>query len=350
LLSFQAEVLTGIGTRLFEATGAANQEARLTAQELVTNSLMGHDSHGVIRIPEYLDLVTRGTIVPRGQVSVQHSSATTAVVQCVRTFGPVGAHRAIEVGIEKARQHKVACVITRNCNHVGRVGAYVQVAASQDMIALATCNSPKYGHFVLPWGGLEGRLATNPIAYAVPTQGDPILADISTSVAPEGKIRWHHNQGKLLPEGWIHDAKGNPSKDPAAFYGPPMGGILPLGGSAGHKGFALGLLVEILGSALAGVSTTDPHVVGNGVCFLLIDPSAFCPIARFKELMTGMIAYIKSSPPAPGFTEVLIPGEPEFRTLRQRSVEGVPVDEVTWQAIRAHAGRLQVNLEEVRGS
>jgi LDH2 family malate/lactate/ureidoglycolate dehydrogenase len=188
------------------------------------------------------------------------------------------------------------------------------------------------------------------LAYAVPTGGDPIVADFSTSVAPEGKIRWHRNEGKPVPPGWVVDAHGQPTTDPAAFYGPPLGGILPLGGAAGHKGFALGLLVEILGSALAGLSTTDQTITGNGVCFLLVDPSAFGPIVRFKQLVDEMAAYIKSSPPAPGFEEVLLPGELEFRTRRRRLQSGVPVDEVTWQALESHARRLHVDLGKIAAS
>jgi uncharacterized oxidoreductase len=338
------ETLTRIAAALCQAVGAPVAEAELTARELVTSSLMGHDSHGVLRLPEYLDLAGQGGIVPGAPISVERTSETTAVVDCGFNFGAVGAHRAIEEGVRIARAHRVGCVITRRCNHVGRVGAYVQAAAAQDLIALATCNSPVHGHFVLPWGGKEGRLATNPIAYAVPSGGDPLLADLSTSVAPEGKVRVYKNEGRPLPPGWVLDADGRPTTDPAAFYGPPRGGILPLGGPTGYKGFALGLLVEVLGSALAGVSTTDQTVRGNGVCFVLIDPAAFCPIGRFKELVDGLIAYVKSSPPAPGFEEVLVPGEVEFRALRRRLGEGVPVDDVTWRAIADHAGRLGVGV------
>src|SRR5207244_6782686 len=167
------------------------------------------------------------------------------------------------------------CVITRRCNHVARLGAYVQAAAERNFIALATCNSPVHGHFVLPWGGRQPRLATNPLAYAVPASGDPIVADFSTSVVPEGKVRVYRNEGKQLPPGWAVDASGRPTTDPAAFYGPPRGSLLPLGGPAGHKGFALGLLVELLGSALAGVGPTDPNAGGNGVCCQVIDPTTF---------------------------------------------------------------------------
>lgn len=340
---FSPRAVSEFGVSLFIAAGARPRDAEATVASLVTSSLMGHDSHGVLRIPEYLGQMAEGKIVTSAEVSIERTGPGTAIVDCGHGFGPVGAQRAIEEGVAIAKEQRTACIITRRCNHVGRLGAWVQEAADQGFLALATCNSPVYGHFVLPFGGREPRLATNPIAYAAPTGGDPIVADFSTSVAPEGKIRFYRNQGQSVPDGWILDSEGRPTNDPNAFYGPPRGGILPLGGSAGHKGFAMGLLVEILGSALAGIGPQDPHVVGNGTCFIVIDPSAFCPLDRFRKLMDETVAYMKSSPSAPGVSEVLVPGELEFRTLRKRRETGIPVDEATLQALHEHCGRLSVD-------
>ncbi len=345
-LLYRPDSVSHLGAALLTAAGAGTVEARATAQSLVTSSLMGHDSHGVIRIPEYLGFVADGSIVVNAPLDVQRTSPTTAVVDCGRGFGPVGAERAMREGIEIARGQRTACVITRRCNHVGRLGAYVQLAAEEGMLALATCNSPIHGHDVLPWGGRDGRLGTNPIAYAVPTGGLPVVADFSTSVAPEGKIRFCRNEQKTVPAGWILDALGNATNDPNAFYGPPRGGILPLGAGAGHKGFALGLLVEILGSALAGVRSEDPQAFGNGVCFVVVDPSAFCPLEQFRRLMDETIGYVKSSRPAPGIDEVLVPGELEFRTLLTRQKEGIPIDAVALAEMQEHGKRLGVDVHE----
>ena len=232
-----------ITTALFRALEAPPDEAACVAENLVASSLMGHDSHGVLRVPEYVDLVREGKIVPGAKITVARRSGATAIVDCGLNFGPVGAKRAMEACMEIARENRAACAVTRRCGHVGRLGAYPQMAAEQGLIALAFCDSPVHGHFVVPWGGREGRLSTNPIAYAVPTGSKPILADFSTSVAPEGKIRWYRNEGKELPLGWILDHEGKPATDPRAFYGPPRGSLLPLGGAAGYKGFALSLLV-----------------------------------------------------------------------------------------------------------
>lgn len=342
---YRATSLSRLGVALFTAAGAGDDEARAVASSLVASSLMGHDSHGVLRIPEYLDALAAGSIVANAPLTVERTGPSTAVVDCGQGFGAVGAEKAVLVASEIARDQRSACVITRRCNHVGRLGAWVQLAADQGLIALATCNSPPHGHHVLPWGGREGRLATNPIAYAIPTGGDPIVADFATSVAPEGKLRFYRNEGKPVPDGWILDADGRPTNDPNKFYGPPRGGILPLGGAAGHKGFALSLLVEILGGALAGVSSQDPVVFSNGVCFVVVDPAAFCPLPQFRRLVDETIAYIKSSPPAPGFTEVLMPGELEFRTSRRREREGIPVDPQTLDSLKRHGERLGVDPE-----
>jgi len=343
---FQAESVERLGIALFVAAGANERAARAAVSALVASSLMGHDSHGVLRIPEYLGFVVAGSLLPNAEPSVERTGPTTAVVDCGGGFGAVGAERAMQVAIELAREHRTSCVVTRRCNHVGRLGTWVELAAGAGLIAVATCNSPAHGHFVLPWGGRDGRLATNPIAYAAPTGGDPVVADFSTSVAPEGKVRYYRNEGRPVPDGWILDAEGRSTNDANAFYGPPRGGILPLGGAAGHKGFALGLLVEILGSALAGIHCTDPATIGNGVCFIAIDPSAFCPLPEFRRLMDETVAYMKSSRPAPGFSEVLVPGELEFRTMRQRQRTGIPIDDATLAGMRQHAERLGVDINQ----
>ena len=172
-------------------------------------------------------------------------------------------------------------------------------------MAIGVCNSPQHGHYVTPWGGREGRLATNPLSFAVPANsGHPIVADFSTAAASEGAIRLHRNMGKPLPDGCIMDADGRPTNDPAAFYGPPQGAINPLGGRLGYRGFALSLLVEVLGGLLGGspVSKKQP---GNGLGFVLIDVSAFVPPDQFGEMVHELKTYIKSAALAPGYLETI---------------------------------------------
>jgi len=332
-LIFPATSLLEFTREIFQACGAPPAEAATVADHLVTANLMGYDTHGLIRIPQYAEDIRNGVIKPGAPVIIEKESETTALLDCGWNFGQVGALRAIETAIEKARRWNTATVIAHRCNHAGRLGAYTLHAAERGFLALGVCNSPRHGHFVVPWGGREGRLATNPISFAAPCNcWPPILADFSTAEASEGAIRLHRNTGKALPDGWILDPTGRPSNNPADFYGPPRGAIRPFGGPRGYRGFALSLLVEILGGLLGG-SRITAHQPGNGVSFIVLNIEAFLPRGEFDSMIHELREYIKSSPPSPGFDEVNLPGEPDFRRKEQRLRDGIPIDETTWSQI-----------------
>jgi uncharacterized oxidoreductase len=330
---FEPNQLRQFTQEVFEACGVPSHEGAIVADHLIQANLMGVDSHGVIRIPQYVEEIQQKLIVPGAPISIARETETTAVVDGGWNFGLVAGWHATKIAIAKARDHHVACVLTQRCGHAGRLGTFTQRAAEEGFIAFAVCNSPRHGHFVLPWGGREGRLSTNPISFAVPTNKEfPIVADFSTAAAPEGKIRLYKEQGEKLPEGWILDAQGRPSTEPSDFYGPPMGGILPFGGETGYRGYALSLFVEILGATLAGKDITIDRP-GNDLAFIVIDVSAFLRKEEFYRLVGRVVEYVKSSPPADGFKEVLLPGEPEFRTLEIRQREGIPIDDSIWEQI-----------------
>jgi hydroxycarboxylate dehydrogenase B len=344
-LLVEADPLRRFTARIFEAYNSPPDEAMIVADHLVTANLMGYDSHGIIRIPQYLVDIQKEVILPGAPIRLAHESQTTATVDCGWNFGQVGGLRAMEIALAKAKNSQTAAVVARCCNHAGRLGAYTQMAAEQGFFALGVCNSPIHGHFVLPWGGRKPRLATNPISFAVPCgNGHPIVADFSTAEATEGKIRLHRNLGEPLPGDWIVDAEGQPSRNPADFYGPPMGAILPFGGDKGYRGFALSLLVEILGGLFGGSRTTEDQP-GNGLGFLVVNISAFQSPSVFADLSSELRDYIKSSPPSEGVEEVLIPGELDFKTREKRLREGIPVDETTWGQITAAARAVGVEWE-----
>jgi uncharacterized oxidoreductase len=337
------DALLAFTTQVFEASGARPAEAGIVAEHLVTASLLGYDTHGVLRIPQYVEDVRRGVIQPGGIPKIDSEAGATALVDGGWNFGQVGGRFAIDVAIARARESKAATVVARCCNHAGRLGAYTTRAAEQGFLAMAFCNSPIHGHFVAPWGGREGRLATNPISYAVPTGGaDPIVADFSTAESSEGAIRLHRNQGRRLPGEWITNAQGEPSTDPNEFYGPPRGAILPFGGKRAYRGFALAILVEILGGLLGG-SSISKQQPGNGLAFIVIDPSAFVPAGEFAAMVAELGDYIKSSETAPGFDGVYLPGELDYRTRQQRLRDGIPIDETTWNQIVESAAGLGVH-------
>jgi uncharacterized oxidoreductase len=310
---------------------------------------MGLDSHGIMRVSEYVVWALSGQIKPGALTQVVHETATTALVDCGFNFGQVSATRLVAIAAAKASTAGTACVVSRNCNHVGRLGAWPQKLAEQGLFALAFANSTRQGHWVVPWGGREGRLATNPLAYAVPTGGQPIVMDMSTAAIAEGKIRVLLHQGISLPAGTVIDSAGRPTTDPAEFYGPPHGWILPFGSDAGYKGFGLSLLVEILGGVLAGYASSDNNAHMNGMCLLAIDPDKFCGRRRFQELMDDLSAYMTSATPRDEQSEVVMPGALDFRSRERRLATGIPVPDETWRKIAAVAERLNVDVAPYAG-
>jgi uncharacterized oxidoreductase len=210
------------------------------------------------------------------------------------------------------------------------------------MIGVAMVNARKS---VAPYGGRERMLSTGPISYAFPTKRDPpFILDIATSTTAEGKVRVSLHKGEKLPDGWIIDKDGNPSNDPEDYYN--GGALLPLGGDAnGHKGFGLGLAVEVLGGILTGDGCAyQTEKRGNGLFFEAIDIESFMPLDEFKSQMDNLIRAVKSSKLRPGSKEIMIPGEPEFRTEQKRRKEGIPVPEKTWEEITNIAKNLNLDI------
>jgi uncharacterized oxidoreductase len=235
----------------------------------------------------------------------------------------------------------------RECPHVGRLGEYVEMAARRDMVGYAVVNSHGGGGVVAPWGGRDGRFTPNPIAFGSPSGEEwPVLMDITTSAVPEGKVRIARHRGQQLPPDCILDADGNPSTDPNALYGPPIGALLPLGGAMGHKGYALSVMTEVLAGVLseAGASGEDTATKGNGLFIQAINIRAFTMLEDFIARTQKMIEYVKSSRLRPGVEEVLFPGEPEYRTIQKRLKDGITVEDSVWAEIQVLADELGVEV------
>ena len=345
---FPVDYLRKIGVQLFTAYGAPPNEAEILVDNLVEASMMGLESHGVTRFVHYTEHVSIGKIKPGAPIVIVKESPTTAVVDCGFNFGPVAGARMVEIVCDKAASANIACVVSQNCHHVSRLGGYVQKIAEQGLLGIAWANSSKHGHFVVPFGGREGRLATNPIAYGVPRLAErPVVLDMSTSMIAEGKIRALMNEGKPIPAGCVLDAAGSATSDPETWYGPPKGTILPFGSPAlGYKGFGLSLFVEIMAGILAGNSTPTDLPYINSLCLVAINPEAFCGLERFKELVSEMSTYMTTTPVAPGFTEVVMPGELDFRIYDRRLIEGIPLPEVTWKQIQEAAHKVGLELPD----
>jgi hydroxycarboxylate dehydrogenase B len=345
-----AQHLEAAMTAVFERAGTPAVHARLIALHLLESNLFGHDSHGVLRVAQYCQAIEDGEVDPAAQPRTVRESSSGAVMDGCRAFGQVAATAAMNLAIERASRAGVGAVTISNCYHSGRLGAYSAMAADAGMIGIVMVNAGGGGQSVVPFGGSERRLATNPLSIAAPTSGEfPLILDVATSMAPEGKIRDYALRGATLPEGWIVDAEGRPSCNPQDFYGPPVGSLLPLGGPAGHKGFGLALMIDILAGALSGAGCCREEKVParDGILFIALDVEQFTDRVRFYQQVGELVAYVKSSPPAPGFTEVFVPGELEFREAQQRRKQGIPIDDNIWQRFNALAGRLGVaNLFE----
>ena len=346
---FAAGDLRRLGSDLFVAVGAPREEAELVADHMVESGLLGHDSHGVLRYPQYVDSVRSGKVIPGAPLEILSEAPRIAQVSGNWNFGAVTAHRAAQLAVAKARGGAVAAVTVRRCNHVARLGRFAaQIAASGDLVGMLFCNGHGSDHSTAPFGGADRRLPTNPLAVAVPTGRDwPILLDMTTSMTSGGAMRLYRNLGEPVPDGFIIDAEGAPTTDVEKYYG--GGALLPLGfPGTGHKGFGLAVAVDILAGALsgAGCSRRDPPEAGNALLIAALNVAAFVPVAGFHQEVGEFAARVKSSPPADGFDRVVLPGEKSHRVREQRLRDGMPVDESAWEQIRAVAGELGVALPE----
>ena len=341
----QAERLTEIANTLLQSAGASEDEASTVARHCIGANLVGHDSHGIISIPTYIERMQVGHIVPGAPIEVVQETATTTVVDGNWGFGFVVSEQLMTTTIEKARKNGVAAATVRRQGHVGRVADYPLMAVEADMIGLMTADSGRSAKSVVPFGGREPRLGTNPICIAMPSNLEgPMFVDMATSAVAAGKLNLAAARGKSIPEGWLLDKDGNPTTNPADKAG---GAMLPLGGTEGHKGYGLSAMVEILSGVLTGLGFGhDPSGRHNDGCFMAVfDVGAFRPLDEFKQEVTDFAAYLKSSPPAEGFDEVYYPGELEHLRAQRLRSEGIDVEDSTWQKLANLADGFGISTE-----
>jgi LDH2 family malate/lactate/ureidoglycolate dehydrogenase len=335
------EAAADLGTRLLIAYGATSAHATVVVNHLVESSLFGLHSHGVIRLPQYVEEVLRGEIDPKANPTISESNGGRIKVNGNRCFGQVGGTFAVQAALEAAAPHGVSLVTVRDVGHAGRIGAYTGAIASRGYLGVAFCSGPLAGHRVAPFGGREGRLATNPISYAFPTTGAPVVADFATSATTEGQIRSLKNRGAAAPAGVLRDAEGNPTLDPNALYVDPPGALQPLGGKDfGHKGTAMGILSEVMATLLAGDRVMDPHRIGNNLALIAVqlDPG-------FPSRGDQLSGYVRSALPLIADRPVLMPGDRE--NLTSASALDIPFDAQTWDRIHELASAKDVGLPVV---
>jgi LDH2 family malate/lactate/ureidoglycolate dehydrogenase len=338
-----AERLQKIGTALLVGAGASREEADTVARGCVAANLAGHDSHGIILIPTYVERIKVGHIVPGAPFKIVQESPTTTVIDGHWGFGFVVNEKAMRLTIEKAKSANVAAATVFRQSHVGRLGAYPLMAAQAGMIGIATADSGRSPKAVAPFGGREARLGTNPISIAVPSDlAGPLCLDMATSAVAVGKLTLAQARGEKIPLGWIVDSEGKHTTDPARFR--PGGALLPLGGTEGYKGSGLAVIVEILCGLLTGLGFgVEPSGRHNDGCFLAVfKVDAFRPLGEFKREVADFARYLKETPLSEGSTGVFYPGEVEYLRERERHRSGIEIEDATWKKLRTLAAELKL--------
>lgn len=332
-------------TRLLVRIGTPNDVADEVARHLVRSNLSGHDSHGVIRIPQYLQQVERGELSPGGRPEVLRETGVCALIDAHRGFGHFSTLFGLQWAMERAPRHGIASVSIRHSSHIGRVGEYTERAMERGLLSIATvgASGPGVGGMVL-FGGTRRFFGANPWSMGAPGKEHRFLFDGSTSTIAEGKVRVAREKGARLPPGCIQDRDGRPTDDPEAFYA--GGALVPLGGDvAGHKGYGLAM-ASALFSALAMIDDPEPTLIGAssvapddesgqrvaGVWLLVVDPEAFGGREAYHDLVEGYLQAALDVPPAEG-KEVQLPGDFELRNRRQREQTGIQLPEATWHAL-----------------
>jgi LDH2 family malate/lactate/ureidoglycolate dehydrogenase len=340
-----ADQLKHVCINILTAVGAPRDEAEIVVASLVKANLRGVDSHGVIRLPVYVNRVKHETIIPRAPFKVVHENPSTALVDGGSGFGQVVAVNATKLAVEKARRTGVGAVSVFNTNHFGMAAYYALIALQNDMISVITANTSPW---VVPWGGRIPMLGTNPICVAIPSGQDiPIILDMATSATARGKIEEAAKEGKPIPEGWAVDESGRPTTDPVAAL---KGALLPFGGP---KGYCLSFIIDILSGCLAGaaygehaISLYPENIKCNiGQFFLAINVNALIPIKEFKDAVDKAVHEIKSCPTSPSYSEILIPGEIEHRIEQKRLREGIPLADEVWRQIEKICEETNVKID-----
>ena len=316
---------------LFLANKSSETEADLIAHHLVVSNLVGHESHGVIRAPIYVEWLKQEMVFANRTLQLIHDQDALALVDGQLGYGHALGKQVIDMGVEKCRRHGAAAIALRNSGHLGRIGHWAELAADQGCVSLHFVNSTGRGMMVVPAGGVEPRLSVNPVTMGVPLPGQPhIILDIAAAATAEGKLKVARNKGIRVPDDWIVDGYGNPTNDPERFYGPPKGAILPTGG---HKGYGLCFMVEMLAGLLTGGGCSSPGVtrLEQGMLSVFIDPSQL-PLDQFLgDESARYIDWVKSARTADPHGEIFVPGEIEYRRRKQQMADGIELDETTWR-------------------
>jgi hydroxycarboxylate dehydrogenase B len=354
--TIRADALKDLVRDIFVAAGCSEKEGRQLGSSLVGANLTGHDSHGVVRVPRYVEWKAEGSFIADQTVEIVKETPVMAVVDGRYGFGQTVAPQAVAIGIKKCKAMGLSAVALRNAGHVGRVGEWAEMAAAEGLVSTHYVNAPQ-SLLVAPFGGVDRRFSTAPYSVGIPRAGDdPLILDFATSIVAEGKVLVASQGGKAIPPDALVRPDGATSGDPHVLYGEYTatgtrnykGGPGAIRAFGGHKGSGLAFMCEVLGGSLTGTGAADEKRArwANGMLSFYIDPKQLDVETFFTDDVARYVDYVKSSRPVTAGAEVLVPGEPEIRSRKKRMAEGVPLSEDTWTAI-ANTAR-KVGLAESR--
>ena len=332
--------LARIMDRIFKRLGLEGDERRVVVERLMEASLSGYHSHGAMRITMYTEGIRAGNMIPGVPLDVLGETVSTVHLDANQGMGPWTATEAMKCAVGKAEATGIGCASVVNANDIARLGSYVEQPSRDGYIALLMTNDAGGNPCVAPWGATSPLMSTNPMAVGIPrNSGDPILIDISTGVSSEGGLKMLRNRGQAVPDGWLIDGEGRITTDAGAYFSTPrQAALLPLGSLiAGHKGFALSILVDVLTGGLsgAGCSGRSPDDLDQNALFILvIDPEMFVSRTALSAEVDRLVESIKGARKAPGVDEIRVPGD-GARRERQRQLEhGIEIDPPVWSAIQ----------------
>lgn len=334
-LSLPQEALRRYCEQIFSACGFPEAQSRQIVDVLLTADLYGIESHGVQRLIRYHQAIQEGSIRPDAPMELVHESALSRVYDAPKSMGQVVARRCMEEAIAMAKAHGIGMVAARGSNHYGIAGYYTLMAAREDLLGISMTNTEA---IALPTHGRKAMLGTSPIALCMPADPTPFWYDASTTVVTRGKLEVYNKRGEALPQGWAADASGHPAQDAQAvlmsIIGKIGGGIFPLGGAeeltGSHKGYGLGVIVELFTSIFAG-GTSAPHVKHSGnadtsFSFCALDYGIFGDKRQIRARMSTLLQELRESPKAEGQPRIYTHGEKEFESEQRLLKSGIPVN------------------------
>ncbi|HET7881820.1 MAG TPA: malate/lactate/ureidoglycolate dehydrogenase [Acetobacteraceae bacterium] len=346
--TFSSRALHALTTLIVSRMGSSPEETEEVADHLVRANLAGHDSHGIGMLPAYIRIFQEGLLVPNQEPATVLDAGALLVIDARRGFGQRMAANAVRRAIGRARELGACVLALRNASHIGRIGTYGELATQAGCAFTAFVNVADTRDAQAPWGCAEARLGTNPFCTAVPGEDGPaLLLDMATTTIAAGKVRVAHNKGVAVPDDCLIDDAGRPTNDPSGFIRDRTGAMLSFGR---HKGSGLAVMCEIMAAAIGGGQRADQPARGgilNSMLATVIDLSRLGDPQALMADVEATKAHIRTSRVAPGFDEVLLPGEPERRAARGRMADGIAVDDTTWREVREAAGKLGILEAEI---